>query len=520
MSDSSLPEPTSGAASAQTWWWVSLFFVFVVTVLRLALNFRYDIAPGMDAAYYPLQTRWLLQYGELLKPAPPLIFYLNALLATSFQRFWGMSVNDACLLASRLIDGVAQPWCAFPILALARGWSTRRRGALGLSLAVTTMAVFSPPILRMAGDFQKNSLGLVWLSCAIWQTRWALGQPKNALGWIGVAASLLLSCGTHLGAFGVTCVFVVGALVGYVCVRPPARDRPAWWLSVVGVGLLVGAAIGYEPDMLRRLSNIPGRIVSMLALPHGLSLALAMVVGGVLYRPTRRLWVARKMLEPRDFATAFGCCVTIAVLCLPIFDGLWTARFLLMLPIPIAVLWLFFLHRPWTEEAINSHRRWVLLGCATIAAVAPLFMQGPAISAEGLAELAELAQSQANIDEPTRTLTVAPHGLEFWAGWVLGTPVSSGRIPENPRGWDRILWLDPHQRFLGPMRGPPGPQASRRGAHPGIPQPPGAEMIIPPDATLVFSGSYFDSYVRMRQGRPEDASHDFNEPLIPPTIEK
>jgi hypothetical protein len=62
----------------------------------------------------------------------PLIFWLNAALA-KLLTLLGWTMDAALLLASRVVDSVAQPWTAVGVMAAGYAWS---RGQLGPCPAV------------------------------------------------------------------------------------------------------------------------------------------------------------------------------------------------------------------------------------------------------------------------------------------------------------------------------------------------------------------------------------------------
>jgi len=57
---------------------IYLLFGGLLLVLRLVFNFSYELIPGINGGYYPLQIRTVLESGRLGFPDMPLYFYLNA----------------------------------------------------------------------------------------------------------------------------------------------------------------------------------------------------------------------------------------------------------------------------------------------------------------------------------------------------------------------------------------------------------------------------------------------------------
>ena len=68
----------------------------------------------MDAAYYPMQSQWLIQHGELQLPAMPLVFHLQATLARLIMALSGVELETAASVASRIYDGCIPPLAAVP----------------------------------------------------------------------------------------------------------------------------------------------------------------------------------------------------------------------------------------------------------------------------------------------------------------------------------------------------------------------------------------------------------------------
>ena len=244
--------PVLGAMAARAW-----------------LSFSAAIPAGMDAAYYPYQSLFLLEHGRLAYNDMPLIFWLGAGL-TWLLEWFGVERLRGAMVASQLIDSGAQPLAAVFVGLLARRWigpvvhdSARvlwwRKACAGVVIgAAATLAVLHPSMLRMVGDFEKNALALVWIAGALWAAlstaRVVEARQTHDNKTNEARRSLLISCGwfalfvgltaiTHVGTLGVLglCLFFAG-----VCwCAAIARRRPRLVLILVGVGsALVVAAWG------------------------------------------------------------------------------------------------------------------------------------------------------------------------------------------------------------------------------------------------------------------------------------
>lgn len=504
---SSLTTAPATDEHAGIWRWcrtAALLYVGTCAV-RLILNLRHAVPPGMDAGYYPLQTRSLLLHGELTGSTPPLIFWLDAALTRVILMLSDRSLNDAAILATRIIDGVIHPWVAVPILLLGYRWTDGRRSGLVASTACAVIALLSPPVMRMASDFQKNSLGLVWFAFALWAVDTAV-RTRRKQWWGAVAGFAALAGLSHIGAFGITCVAMLSAAAGHWLLtgRPNGRPgRRALWslLWASGATLIFAALIALvAPAWAAHLAVMPRRMLGMLDFRmHPGSLLLSLAACGVMILPLRRIWGNRDEQDFAAAAVAMGCLGSLFVLLLPVLDATWSMRFQLMTPLPAAVLLLYCGTQLVSVSQRATISKWMVRAAIVTGLCGPAFMQGPVMSAAGVGELQTLGQrlEQSKITETT--LVVAPHGVEFWVQLMTSADVTSSGIPAGRGGYDHLL-------VLQPLFGPVGPHDSRpdgrgpgppRGRGPGAQQRPagtGGEIAIPADAVLFYDAENFDVF--------------------------
>jgi hypothetical protein len=118
--------------------------------------------------------------------------------------------------------------------------------------------------------------------------------------------------------------------------------------------------------------------------------------------------------------------------------------------------------------------------------------------------VAELEALRALIPEPRTTLVSARHGLQWWAGYVLFTPVRDQNLPEDAfTKYSRVLMIEETGQGVGsgPPGGPSGGgrrdggrselRAGRRdggGGPPGGMGGPGGRVSIPEGAKKIFEG--------------------------------
>jgi hypothetical protein len=192
------------------WIAAALAVAFLAIAARFVANFQYTYAPATDGAYYPMQTAWWLIHGRLMYDDLPLLFWLDAGLAKVLMAT-GQPLNNAVMTATRVVDCLTEPWAALFVMALGYAWSSGKRAALTGCIAAALVAVLSPSVMITLSDFQKNSLGLVWMAAAIWACRQAMISP-SLKRWARLVLILALSALTHIGAFAIT-VLIAGVAI-------------------------------------------------------------------------------------------------------------------------------------------------------------------------------------------------------------------------------------------------------------------------------------------------------------------
>ena len=516
---------------------------------RAWLLWSTPLVPGMNGGYYLVQARALLEHGRLGIPDLPLTFVLQAGIAKLLQLVTGRGLEPSILLSVRLCDALLPPLVSVPVFLLGRIWCTQNNRGVWLAVVAAAGVALGAPALSMVGDFEKNSLGLVWLAGLVfalhaWMARRSRCRAAAVLALLGL-------CGlTHIGVFGAALLltaltwgadvallrgheglrhaFVVAAggaavvalVAGLVLWKfDPARVRrlagalsnPVTFVQngghAAGQDFRNGPPPGGMPDPFRPPPGGPGFAggrrmgpPDMRMLPQGLASALfGLLALGAWVLPWRR----RRELPASDKAAAFGCAVTLILLTGPWIRGDMDMRLQLIAMIPAAFVLVFGLaHLP---------GRWPAPVCAAalLALMArttgPLLAHGgrTIISVEAFDELRILAPL---VTKPDRTLMVARHGLEWWAAWTLHTHVAQPRAVRAAdwSNYDTVLFIREKGAGRGPgMPGPGGgPAGDFRGGPPpgfggpggsggprGAPPMMGAE--IPDDAEILHDGTHF-----------------------------
>jgi hypothetical protein len=143
------------------------------------------------------------------------------------------------------------------------------------------------------------------------------------------------------------------------------------------------------------------------------------------------------------------------MLAFPLISGDYAHRLQLMTPVPVgivlaSVLVTIRLGRRGVVGTIGA----VLAACVVLVpSVSSITRIGrPVVEEQTVADLETL---RAEIPEPRTTLVSARHGLQWWAGYVLFTPVRDQNLPDDAfTKYSRVLMIEETGQGFG--SGPPG----------------------------------------------------------------
>lgn len=520
------------AGRSRAWWivsWVAaLSVVLVATVVRLRMNMAGTFPAGMDAGYYPLQSRFLIETGSLYLSDLPVFFWLNAGLAKVLLLTTSLGLQDALILASRLLDSVLQPWTALAVVLTGAAWMRREgqsRARSLLLIAPALLAVLCTPILRMVGDFQKQSLGLVFVAMMVWSMSGALSNPRPWRGWILPIVCLVLAGLTHSGTFGAGVVCAGAILVCFaadLALAGRLRLRTVL-LSILGGVVLAAGLIGAMyllggQNKANAILSAPAKLFSdpvwqsmrgasggpmggapgMFAPPGGgglpgmsgpgmgapgmggpgsgstLALVLATHITALVIIGSMLITRAGFRHHQARFAVCCGCALAAMAVCSPLMNGEYFQRISIMTPLPLA-----FALTGWMSlrtGLIGFASRGVAVIAAAMLAlggIKDVDQHTPGRSLMDEDKVAELREMKRFVPEAerARTLVVARHGLEFWAGLTFGTFARQQPITRaQAQNFDRVLLITETR----------GGEGMGRGGGPGMGGPPGMMGGPPP----------------------------------------
>jgi hypothetical protein len=337
------------------WCIAAACIIFAAIGMRASVNFSAALPPGIDAAYYPLQARALLESGRLAYHDLPLIFWIDAALARVLMLVASMPIDAAVLLASQLVDSLLQPFAAAFIFALGYAWAGTRRHQTSTLLCVSTcamLATISAPMLRMTGDFEKNSLGLVWLIAAAWSTFKAFDHG-GPWWWATLLLAVVLAALTHVAVLGTVVLLVGVALAAQVVGSGHLSFRQILALCAGTCGiavLLLGLVYLTSPNRALALLSAPQILLGTSGSeqraggpPGGLRLdpkvlGITLVTYLAVAWGLVRLWKDRHFTPPARRSLVIAAAAVTLLLACPFLNGEYAMRLSLMAIVPASIV--------------------------------------------------------------------------------------------------------------------------------------------------------------------------------------
>jgi hypothetical protein len=536
-------------------WLLVASIVFIGAILRACLLFSTSLVPGMNGAYYLVQARSLIERGKLGIPDLPLTFAVQAAFAKLVQLVSGASLESSIVFAVKCADAMLPPLVAIPVFALVWQWTRRTGAGFWVPACAALAAAAGAPALMMVGDFQKNSLALLWLAALLWSLHQWLEQPSFKRATLPVLFLGLIGI-THIGVFGWS--LALTAPVTAIALwrsAPETRRAILPWLFVGGGACALAAGLvlwKFDPARVTRLANAAMHPISYMQPNHRPgnapgnnarfgppndrgnfqpsfgpnrsfnrrsfgainwdwvpSAALMIASLGAL----AAVWQKRKHLPVSTMAVMGACGLVLFALCGPWVTGDKVMRFQLIAVGPALLCGSFVLLQLHAAKLRNA-----LAAIMTLALVIPGIVrvtQGgrPIITVQAAEELHAMSSQ---VSAPEKTLIVVRHGLEWWTAWYLHTHIAHENVlsAQDWKNFDHVYFLRQKGGMqMSVMPGAPGPNgpADRRPdrrpdfAGAGFPPPDGdnrslpprgfagpmGETFIPDDAEIAHEGEFF-----------------------------
>lgn len=509
--------------------WLSTAALAAVLLLGWLLRFQVTMSTaypaGVNAAYYLVQARAVLETGALGLPDFPLLFYLHAALAGILSIF--IAQEAAIMFVVRWTDALFPVLLAVPVFLFAvtfpRSAKMKWTPVLATPL-VGLIAVANTSLLRMSGDFQKNAFALP-LSLTFAFFLYQSVRLHRRSDYILAGAFFILTLLTHIGVAALTLTITALFAAINLFTHP---DRKHALLIAGGLFLTVCLVLAlvyfYDSARIERLLGIvfdpTGLLSSSADGPSGARtvwsnlwlgnlLGLIGIVVAIFHHQS---------LHPSGRALLWAASLTALFFASPFITGQWSGRLSLMAFLPGLI--------PLTYLVVRRSWGW-LVALPVLALVllttlrAPNLCQQRAITEEAYQELVSIGETLPEGDN----LVVAAHGLEWWVAWTMHTHISN-RLELAVESWDDynniyiIEQLDPRANpSLGaggpnrpgrqlnfPFRPGSAPDQNSAPGRPGASQPPNPnspsrDRVAAQDTTLVYSGEFY--YLSLLESKPE-----------------
>jgi hypothetical protein len=395
-----------------------LIFGVLLLTLRLIFNFKFELIPGINGGYYPLQVKTLLDTGHLGFSDMPLYFYINAFFVKIVTFFTIIDIDQLIIYTSKIIDSISLPLLVVPLYLINKNvFGNNLSKYFEIFLIGFATLSFSPLILT--SDLQKNAFAIPLMLFFIYFL--LLFYKEKSKKSILLSAVFIILIGlSHFGVFSISVLILITSLIFFY--RKKAIF-PILGISILGI-LLVLLFDSNRSDRLFNLCNLifekPVILQGILSPPdlvnYGLSYLLIIV--GFYYIIKRKA-----VLSSFKVNVLASFLFVVFILSFPLIDLEYAKRFSLLLFIPqIIILFILF-------DFLNESMRIMISALLVLITIVSVFLmtgniKPPSITQEAFQDLKNLEEY---ISEPDETLIIARHGLEWWTAWQLRTKVGQDK---------------------------------------------------------------------------------------------
>ncbi len=192
---------------------IYVFFGLALVAFRLVFNFFFDLIPGINGGYYPLQVRAVLESGTLGFPDMPLYFYLNTAIVKCLSLFSGASQEYLIILTLKIVDSFSLPLIVIP-LYLVQNHVFEIKLSRFFNMVILAFATLSLSPLILTSDLQKNAMAIpLFLFFVYFTLLFFRGAKFRHLAHAIVF--LCLTGLTHFGVFSIAMLFLILSLIVY-----------------------------------------------------------------------------------------------------------------------------------------------------------------------------------------------------------------------------------------------------------------------------------------------------------------
>ncbi|MDJ0698808.1 MAG: hypothetical protein QNJ07_03040 [Woeseiaceae bacterium] len=378
--------------------------------------------------YYWVQTRGVLEHGQLPFADLPLLFHLYAGVARLTQ-LAGLDAHAAIVHASRGLMSIGPALVALPVFVIVRRVFNDRSLRAEAWLLVVVAAFLPLTFVHMPELLQKNVAGLLLLAFLM-QTTYSWLRTRRTSSLVAAVVAFVLIALTHLGTLLVSVLYVLAlGLAALHEERDRTRLKSFAVLLVGAVSLTVAILSVFDYSALMRVfhyagSSLPNSLIGNVLIADTAGSALLLSAG--IIGPALLAWLLyrayvlrRRALDASDRVFWLACLLWSWLLVFPLLDLDIMPRLVLFLPLPALVIAAFHFR--------YGGRRKLQVALASLAAAGVLLMtSGEVINLvmlyPGKDEIhAELRDLRDRYDLTSNDYVLTQYAVNPACNWFLGT---------------------------------------------------------------------------------------------------
>lgn len=442
--------------------WTLIFFA-ISFAIRLIVNFKQELVPGVNGGYYPLMVRSLVLDGKLAFSDMPMLFYIDWLILKILTVFDIATTDIAIINVVKIVDSLSLPIMIFP-LSKVINFSNFNNFQKVIMLAFATLSL-SPLVL--VSDLQKNALAISFLAFHFYNLL-LYGRKQENKRILYTLIFLSFTALTHFGTFAFGLFFTFLILFFWNLKK---SFLPITLLSLSGLAIIYF----YDISRFQRLINFWDIIFERPALlnnflrPHDYLNILFSIYLSIL-----GLIAIRKNpdIQPFQKSVVMASVITLIIFSFPLLEGEYFRRLGFFLFIVQLVLMVII--NPFLKSETKKITSSMLILLVLISL--NLFIHHNKESVISHEEFVDLKKISANIEKSNKNIIISRHGLEWWVSWTLNAKVSQEKAIDSTlyENYGNIYIIN-QLNNLNPLNFPS----------------PFTEPRIPTNATLTYSSDFF-----------------------------
>ncbi|MDQ7816588.1 MAG: hypothetical protein RDU14_06135 [Melioribacteraceae bacterium] len=464
-----------------------LVILYVISSsIRLLINFSTEFIPGANGAFYLANVRSIIEDGTVFFKDFPLIFWIEAFVAKAIYFLGIAEIEKAIDLTCRLVDSLIPPLAIIPAYYLVKQIQTERENKFP-TILFSSLSILFISFLILVSDFQKNSLGIVWLFCLMLWVQRSL-EVKKITNYAAAFIFFILTGFTHFGCFSVAIFYIILVVGTKYLLRKKLSIKPLLiTFIIIAVSYFIIKYV--SPPRLKIILDFPLNIFSdpVITLflqgepvisPIDLVSMLLINLTGI----TALIIYIRNNISLVESEKVFFLSLIVLTLFLAFpFIGIeWSQRLTYIAYVPAVPLIAFVYSRIKTRR-IKNIVLVIVVAVISISAIVRINIKPVSNMSRG--PYAELQILKERLSSDRNILLVARHGLEWWASYILQTNVilEKALLKVYWKRFDNMLFLVQKKE-----KSPFGPA--------GVFGLPFREPVIPDSSKLIFEGKYFNLY--------------------------